>query len=476
YFCIKFNIPMKITTKLMSFFTAVCCLSACEKVVIEEEDMAAPNSVLSVVTRADDGLKVSYPITVYVFEGQECQAIQTLGEEAEALNIPLVEGTYTVCAIGGAQASRYNLPTKEEATPTTPITLKEGMDHGDLMTAKSTVTLADGETNQLTLSMSRKVMQLTDITIKKIPKNVTAVSVTILPLWASLSIDGTYYQPGSSHVIELEQDDIPQTTWSSETQDYIMPPSDEGATIQVKLTTAEGSKTYAYNYSEKLEANYQLDIEGIYTEAIGVTLTGTLTGTNWAGKKTIKFDFDESGNTTGTPDNETPENGNANGGSEDNDNNNETNTFIVDNIPAANTAFMGCYVLSSKISSDANSAELLLLSPKQQEKVLTGEEDNGTKSSKINAAVSNCSEDGIENWRLMTLNEMNNILISNLSTIRTKLESMGQTAISIGECYIYNRNDTYALYYVTSSGNDNYGKYDKNSIVRPVATVTVKKR
>lgn len=468
---------MKITTKLMSFFTAICCLSACEKVVIEEEGMAAPNSVLSVVTRADDGLKVSYPITVYVFEGQECQAIQTLAEEAEALNIPLVEGTYTVCAIGGAQASHYNMPTKEEAAQTTPITPKEGMDHGDLMTAKSTVTLADGETNQLTLSMSRKVMQLTDITMKKIPKNVTAVSVTILPLWATLSIDGTYYQSGSSHVIELEQDDITQTIWSSETQDYIMPPSDEGATIQVKLTTAEGIKTYAYNYSEKLEANYQLDIEGTYTEAIGVTLTGTLTGTNWAGKKTIKFDFDESGSTAGTPDNETPENGNTNGGSEDNDNNNETNTFIVDNIPAANTAFMGCYVLSSKISGDGNSAELVLLSSKQEDADLIDSDNAETKASKVNAAITNCAVEGIEGWRLMTLDEMKTILISNMSTIRTNLESMGQTAISIGECYIYSENNACALYYISGANTrENYEQYNKKEFVRPVATVTVKRQ
>lgn len=465
---------MKITTKLMSFLTAICCLSACEKVVIEEEDMAAPNSVLSVVTRADDGLKVSYPITVYVFEDQECQAIQTLEEETEALNIPLVEGTYTVCAIGGAQASRYNMPTKEEAAPTTPITLKEGMDHGDLMTAKSTVTLADGETNQLTLSMSRKVMQLTDITINQIPKNVTAVSVTILPLWATLSIDGTYYQSGTSHVIELEHDNITPTTWSNETRDYIMPPSDEGATIQVKLTTAEGIKTYAYNYSEKLEANYQLDIEGTYTEAIGVTLTGTLTGTNWAGKKTIKFDFDESGSTAGTPDSETPENGNANGGSEDNDNTENANTFVEENIPAIYTVYKGCFVLSS----DENSGELVLLSPKQEDVDLTDSDNTEKKTSKINAAITNCAVEGIKGWKLMTLSEMKSLLTNNketnLSQINTKLENQSQAIITIGECYIYQKDNDYALYYI--NGNDNYGQYNKKEFVRPVATVTVKKK
>ena len=472
---------MKITTKLMSFFTAVCCLSACEKVVIEEESMAAPNSVLSVVTRADDGLKVSYPITVYVFEDQECQAIQTLAEEGDALNILLVEGTYTVCAIGGAQTSRYNLPTKEEATPTTPITLKEGMDHGDLMTAKSTVILADGETNQLTLSMSRKVMQLTDITMNQIPKNVTAVSVTILPLWATLSIDGTYYQSGSSHVIELGQDNITQTIWSSETQDYIMPPSDEGATIQVKLTTAEGIKTYAYNYSEKLEANYQLDIEGTYTEAIGVTLTGTLTGTNWAGKKIIKFDFDESGNTTGTPDNETPENGNANDGSEDSDNTGNANTFVETEIPSAYTAYKKCLVLSSTISSDGNSSELILLSSKEEEVELTNSEDTAIKTSKINTAIENCAVEGIEGWRLMTLNEMNTFLIYNktynFSAINTKLRELSQPVISSSKCYIYDSNNNYGLYYITNTGggNTNYPTFGKD-IVRPVATVTVKKR
>ena len=72
------------------------------------------NSVLQVRTRAggssSDDATVAYPVAVYVFQGDECSAVQTIGDEGQTLNIPLVEGTYSVYAVGGASALDYVLP------------------------------------------------------------------------------------------------------------------------------------------------------------------------------------------------------------------------------------------------------------------------------------------------------------------------------------------------------------------------------
>ena len=38
---------------------------------------------------------VAYPVTVYVFQGDECRAAQTIGDEGQTLNIALTEGSYT---------------------------------------------------------------------------------------------------------------------------------------------------------------------------------------------------------------------------------------------------------------------------------------------------------------------------------------------------------------------------------------------
>ena len=178
---------------------AVLGLTACEKTLVEDiADVGngqVKNSMLQVRTRAGgsaDEATVAYPVTVYVFAGDECRAVQTIGDEGQTLNIPLVEGTYSVYAVGGASASDYVLPDADDATVTSAIVLKEGKTHGDLMAASATAALVDGGTNTVTLGMTRKTMLIQDVTIKKIPTAATAVSVTIAPLWQSLTVSGTY--------------------------------------------------------------------------------------------------------------------------------------------------------------------------------------------------------------------------------------------------------------------------------------------
>ena len=66
--------------------------------------------------------------------------------------------------------------------------------------------------------------------------------------------------------------------------------------INVTSGTIGGTtKTYTYSTSDQLEAGYKINIEGTYTEAVGVSLTGTITGATWLGERTIRFDFDENG-------------------------------------------------------------------------------------------------------------------------------------------------------------------------------------
>ena len=200
------------------FAIAAAMLAACSKDDAEEiigtSENAIANSVLQVTTRAggNDAI-VAYPVQVYVFQGDECRAVQTIGDEGQTLNIALVEGMYSVYAVGGASATDYTLPTKDNATTTTALTLKEGRTLTDLMTASAVATLVDGGTNTVALGMTRKTMLIQDVTIKKIPTAATAVSVTIAPLWQSLTVGGTYSTAGQSQTIALtKQSD--NRTWT----------------------------------------------------------------------------------------------------------------------------------------------------------------------------------------------------------------------------------------------------------------------
>ena len=282
---------------------AVLGLTACERTLDVGEDNASTgqvkNSVLQVRTRgaSADGATVAYPVAVYVFEGDKCKTSQTIGDEGQTQNIALTEGTYSVYAVGGVSSSDYVLPSVSDALTSSAIALQEGKVLADLMTASATVTLVDGGTNTVTLSMARKTMQIQDVTIKKLPSVATAVTVTIAPLWQSLTIGGTYSTTNGSSTITLTKQEDGRT-WRNSGSAYLLPPSSQPASVSVNITVGGTTKTYTYNTSGEMEAGYKINIDGTYTEAVGVNLTGTITGATWLGERTISFTFDEDGSST----------------------------------------------------------------------------------------------------------------------------------------------------------------------------------
>ena len=216
------------TKTLFASTLAVLGLTACEKGLGDDigdvGNGQVKNSVLQVRTRgaSGDGATVSYPVAVYVFVGDECKASQTIGDEGQTLNVALTEGTYSVYAVGGVSSSDYVLPSVSDALTTSAIALQEGKKLTDLMTASATVTLVDGGTNTVTLGMTRKTMMIQDVTIKKVPSEATAVTVTIAPLWQSLTIGGTYSTTNGNSTITLTKQEDGRT-WKNNGSTYLLP-------------------------------------------------------------------------------------------------------------------------------------------------------------------------------------------------------------------------------------------------------------
>ena len=448
---------------------AVLGLTACEKMLVDDiEDVGngqVKNSVLQVRTRSGgssgDAATVAYPVTVYVFAGDECRAVQTIGDEGQTLNIPLVEGTYSVYAVGGASTSDYVLPTMDDATVTSAIALCKGHEHGDLMAASATAMLVDGGTNTVTLGMTRKTMLIQDVTIKKIPTAATAVSVTIAPLWQSLTVGGTYSTMNGSNTIGLTRQEDGRT-WQNAASAYLLPPSSQPASVSVNITIGGTTKTYTYSCSDQLEAGYKINIDGTYTEAIGVNLTGTITGATWLGERMISFEFDESGSSTVDDDN-----GGGNGNNEAPDN--------TEDIPAVGSTYQGCYVLASTVADDGQSAELTLLSPNE---TTIGKAYNDASfighpevlETLIDEKLAEADVDGISDWRLPTYDELN-IIYAALNAINDTFES----DVSASGKYLYDASGT-VLYRILSqtaaNGADNFAATAR---IRPVATVSITK-
>ena len=398
-------------------------------------------------------------MTVYVFAGDECRAVQTIGDEGQTLNIPLVEGTYSVYAVGGASGSDYVLPTMDDATVTSAIALREGHEHGDLMAASATAMLLDGGTNTVTLGMTRKTMLIQDVTIKKIPTAAMAVSVTIAPLWQSLTVGGTYSTTNGSSIIALTRQEDGRT-WQNAASAYLLPPSSQPASVSVNITIGGTTKTYTYSCSDQLEAGYKINIDGTYTEAVGVTLTGTITGATWLGERTISFEFDENGSSVS---------GDNNGSSD------EDNGSTVSDLPAVGSFYQGCYVLKSIVADDGQSAELTLLSPNE---TTIGKAYNDASfighpevlEDLIDEKLAEADVDGISDWRLPTYDELN-IIYAALNAINEAFES----DVSASGKYLYDASGT-VLYRILSqtaaNGADNFAATAR---IRPVATVSITK-
>ncbi|MBR0273696.1 MAG: hypothetical protein IJQ59_06360 [Bacteroidaceae bacterium] len=427
---------------------AAVLLTACEKGLDGEADYMSPaatgevtNSMLQVTTRGGGGSNdatIAYPVQVFVFQGNDCKAVQTIGDEGQTLNIPLVEGTYSVYAVGGAGSTDYNLPTKDNATTTTALTLKEGRSLTDLMAASATATLVDGGTNTVTLGMTRKTMLIQDVTIKKIPTAATAVSVTIAPLWQALTVSGAFANAGQSQTIALTKQ-ADNRTWTNDATAFVMPPSSQPASVSVNITIGGTTKTYTYSTSDQLEAAYKINIDGTYTEAVGVNLTGTITGATWLGERTISFEFDENGSNE------------VNG--DDPSEPTQPNSPSSD-IPSAGDTYQGCYVLAVSVI-DANSAELTLLSPNER---------SVSSDSDANNALATLGVDGISDWSIPTKDQMDLFYAAkdDITPAPDRQRYLWQDGTTMKQRFM-------------SDGSDSKANYNYTIFLRPVATVSITK-
>ena len=425
-------------------------MTACERVVLDmDEDMdkevseesgsgqQEANALLEVRTRGTGGeAAVAYPVQVYVFSGEECRAAQTIGDEGQALNIPLVEGTYTVYAVGGASATDYALPTSSEATTTTAIPLFGDHTLTDLMAASATVTLVDGGTNTVTLGLQRKTMLVQDIIIRQVPTAATAVSVTIAPLWQALTVSGTFSGTSGSQTISLTRDGNTRT-WYANADVYLLPPSSQPASVSVNITIGGMTKTYTYSTSDQLETAYKINIDGTYTEAVGVNLTGTITGATWLGERTISFEFDENGSSTTE---NTENSGNA--------------------VPSVGDTYQGCYVLA--VNDEDDYAEVTLLSPTELEFY---DVNSTTMQTNIEAALATVTSGDISGWEVPTTAEAH--------LMYDAREAIGN--LTAGS-YLCLGGTGYRAFKPTDAAFSTSSSNVKGStVLRPVVTVTINK-
>lgn len=438
---------------------ATCLLMACEKELATEsgnQTASTANSELTITTRAaSDGTEVSLPVTLYVMDNNGiCVKKETLTSTAEGISMELPAGKYHVYAIGGAKEDDYILPATENATAQSEIALKSSAKHDDLMTASGNITLKKNQENQLTLDMSRKVMKINMLTINDVPADISAVSITLQPLYKALLLDGSYGTATTGETINLTKQ-TDGTTWRN-TEALYMFPQAGSATIKVSLTKNGQSQAYTYVCTESLAANHEYNIEATYVNNQNITMQGSINGVAWGNNISISFNFGNDGDENG----------------DDENNNNDPNTS-TETAPTVNTMYKDCFVMS--VTDDGDDKVAILLHKKAVD-IVGGNKTEAQILSEIDAALpsfSNTNGNGIAGWRIPTRKELENFNPSDFNTAISN-DSQAIQIKPMSEGYFYKDGETLDVFKYMGTIRFNQGCIAGLKF-RPVTTIRFSK-
>lgn len=468
--------PMQrlLTLKQLLLVSLILLTNSCSKDVFFNEPIVEPNSTLNIRTRvgseelANEGAKISYPINIYIFDNNNkcCDYVQIPEENGAEISLELLEGTYTICALAGANSPQYDMPTKDEATMNSVVALT-GDSHNDLMYASNVVTLVEGGENTLTLSLERKVMLINSITMNNIPSTVKNVSVTVAPLYEDICLNGSYTGESGQQTVQLTKDGTTKS-WKSSEGVYLLPAStDTKTTITVNLVSNDDQvKSYSYTCEDKLEPNYIVNIIGNYTERLGVELTGTLTGAMWDGEKEINFNFDEEGSSSSS---------NNEGSIGEDSDIDEQQPEVNEPAPQLGSFYKDKYYVLSVEPNTAGGTSVTLLMNIEKVGLEFDTSDQESIMQAVNSAILEMANgSGIDQWRLPTEAEIQYI-DQNIGSIRAAIIAKNRDwDLSLDDFvyYLTNNNGTLSGW--------SFGRQDFNTTIttdmrlRPVATVIFK--
>lgn len=383
---------------------AVVALASCSKDVMSDgEDAAVGNITLKVLTRAQGAgttdMTVASPINIYVFDAAgKCVGYKSVASESEAADFKLSEGVYVVDAVAGADASSYSLPEKESAMHSSVVTLKTRKAHGDIMCAKATARLAEGEDTEVTLNMERKVFMLRNITVNGVPDNVKAITAVVKPLYENVSISGDYVGENGLQAADLEKGS--DGIWKKACDLFLMK-SVGNAVVEFSFLMADGkTRTFVYSADNPLEANYKVDLNVNYQAVAEPSLKCSIKGVTWSGDTSWNIDVKER---------DLMENGSS--------------VVVGAEVPAEGSVYKGCYVLKSEVSpASDNITNVLLLAPKQTNSLTFTAGNQSSIRAAVDAAIAKLAVEGVDSWRLPTNDEISYIM-DNANDINQKLPS-----------------------------------------------------
>ena len=277
----------------MAAMCGMLTLSSCSEEVFNSavpEPAESGEGQLRIVTRGD--VETPLQTRLYIFnDAGQCIQLLSPDEHEQFVTTSLTAGTYDLCGIGSKDFSNFVLPTVEDATPTTEVTVATGKQRGDLLIGHKQITLEDGDRENIDIQLERKVSHVTSIVIHEVPNDVEHVSVSITPMYRKLLLNGTLEDPTGTYTVNLT--DLGSGDWEAAPDEMILP-SDGHPTITITFTKNETPKSYTYTAAQSINANTNVTLEGTFVGQKGIVLTATMTPQSWnSTPQDITFDFDE---------------------------------------------------------------------------------------------------------------------------------------------------------------------------------------
>ena len=389
------------------------CLGGCTK---DEMAYQGETSKLKVITRTEGTATAPNEGLIYLFNNNgECTNKIDMKDLANNAAISTKPGKYKITAIGGDNLSNYTLPDKENATDSSEITLNEGKRLSDLLLISDSITLDEGITNQINLTLNREVLCIKEIKIEKVPTDVKSAEITIAPVYKAIKLNGKYTNKTDTLKFTLKKD-ATTGNWINKEDSVFSFPSKGNPTIKLSTVSDSVKKEYAFEITKPLRKNYFVKLNITYNEGLKTYMCSSLTAPEWDGTDESSYTIDE-GNVTTVDSVKTEEKKDT-----------VTNKNNDANAPVAGKAYNKYFVVS--VDTAARTAVLLRRTC----------ENNVYNDSIMYArahAINRPENAIIDHWRLPTLDECK-FFLENAELLKSENDANKNYMVEPGSYYYVN--------------------------------------
>ena len=273
---------------------AVClglgCLGGCAK---DEMAYQGETSKLKITTRAEEDDTPLKDALLYIFNTEgTCTKIIPADKLDGTKAISEKPGTYKLIAIGGDDLSNYNLPTQDNATENSTITLNEGKKLNDLLIGTSNTDLEEASTTKMTMTLNRAVTCIKHVTIEELPTDITETEMSIGPVYTQVKLNGEYTDETKNISLSLTKNNT-TGDWEYTGDSIVSLPSKGNPTIKITLTTPEVIKEYTYQTNKPLRKNYYSQFRLNYNKGVISYMTAKMNAQEWEGTDSNGFTLTE---------------------------------------------------------------------------------------------------------------------------------------------------------------------------------------